>query len=301
MSIQSNILLLGASGFLGSALLKAYNYTNISYTYKNNRILGGFYFDSQIDNISNLIQVLPKKPTAAIILLGKTEIDFCYANPIISSSINVYSIIKIIDKLLFYNIKPIFVSSDGVFEGNKSYWSESDNTNPIIEYGRQKILVENHLNQIGFPCVIVRLPKLLSCNGSEICLINNWIKSLGNQNQILCAVDQFFTPSAVEDVADAIVFLSRNNMSGIFHLGGNDRISRRDLLDLVINEYNNFAQVRAKIVDCSLSDIPVLDLRPKDTSLNSDKFKKIYPHKFIGITEIVKFSVASYFNKLNIS
>lgn len=298
MNIQKKIsILFGSSGYLGSELGSAFQPDEIITTHCSHKSLNSIYFDVQKSKVRNLIIDLPILPTTAIILLGNTNIDECYINSKQTYAINVNGIIQLINDLIFFKIKPIFISSDGVFNGDKSFWKEVDVVSPILEYGKQKSIVEEFIKSINFPWIIVRAPKLLSLQNSERCIINEWLKKLSKGENILCATNQFFSPAAIEDVANAIVLLNKSEAEGIFHLGGTKRISRRDLLELVIIEFKKYVDIKPKIIECSLDELPVHERRPYDTSLNSQKFKKIFNYEFKSPEEIVKSSVSIYLNE----
>jgi dTDP-4-dehydrorhamnose reductase len=291
----SDVLLLGASGFLGASLIDAFLPGRIMATHCSHPSSGTFHFDVRTTAVQKLIGQLPSLPESAVIMLGNTKIDDCARDSVGTAQINVQGIIRIIEELQFLGIKPVFVSSDSVFDGSHPYWQESDAVCPILEYGRQKAAVESYIASMKPPWLIVRPPKLLSTRVDRRCLLNEWIRTLGSEGTITCAIDQFFTPAAVEDVAASIALLVRSKAQGIYHLGGVNRLSRRDLLGLVIKEFSKQAEVRAKVVVCYLKDIPVLEIRPLDASLNSEKFRLEYGVRYKHPAEIVCSAVGAYF------
>jgi dTDP-4-dehydrorhamnose reductase len=192
-------------------------------------------------------------------------------------------------------IMPVFVSSDAVFDGSRPYWSEDDDASPVLTYGRQKVEVERHLLSLPLPWMIVRLPKLISPERNARCFVTGWVEGLARSERILCATDQYFTPAAAPDAARAIAQLLHAGAQGLYHLGGPERLSRRALLDAVVGEYRKFTKPVAQIVECSLRDIPVLEPRPLDTSLRSDRFKADRGAPFRTASETAQAAVRSYF------
>jgi dTDP-4-dehydrorhamnose reductase len=289
------VLLLGASGFLGPALRDAFGAERAARTHFSHPDEGSLFFDARRTRVSELVAALPAKPTAAVILLGITNIDHCARDPAVSAEVNVRGIIRAIDEVRALGIMPVFVSSDAVFDGSRPYWSEDDEPSPILTYGRQKVQVERHLVSLPPPWIIVRLPKLISAQRNARCFVTGWVEGLARGERILCATDQYFTPAAAADAAQAIAQLVQAEAQGLYHLGGPERLSRRTLLDAVVGEYRKFTKPVAQIVECSLRDIPVLEPRPLDTSLRSDRFKADRGARFRTACEAAQAAVRSYF------
>jgi dTDP-4-dehydrorhamnose reductase len=289
------VLLLGASGFLGPALRDAFGAERAVPTHFSHPGEGSLFFDARRTRVSDFVTVLPGKPAAAVILLGITNIDHCARDPAVSAEVNVRGIIRVIDEARALGIVPVFVSSDAVFDGSRPNWSEDDEPCPILTYGRQKVEVERHLSSLPPPWIIVRLPKLISPERNARCFVTGWVEGLARSERILCATDQYFTPAAAPDAARAIAQLVHAGAQGLYHLGGPERLSRRALLDAVLGEYRKFTEPVAEIVECSLRDIPVLEPRPLDTSLRSDRFTADLGARFRTACETARATVRSYF------
>ena len=296
--VQMNrALLLGASGFLGPALSMAIGRCSSVATHFSHAIEGSIYFDACRTPLAQVIASLDQAPAIGVILFGETRIDCCAKDPVGTAKINVQGAIRAIDEMREMGIIPVFVSSDAVFDGSRSWRREEDETAPILSYGKQKLEVERHLASQPHPWLIVRLPKLLAVQHDPRCMMTGLIDALGREERLLCATDQFFTPAAAIDVANAIALLIRGEANGVFHLGGPERLSRRELLEIVIDAYRKFAPVKAKIVDCSLRDISVLEVRPLDTSLNSHRFSEKFAYPFLDMASIATAAVSAYFDK----
>jgi dTDP-4-dehydrorhamnose reductase len=288
-------LLLGASGFLGPALANAFGPGGAIATHLDHPRAGSVRFDARETPVESLLAGLPARPPAAIIMLGITAIDTCARDPVGTAAVNVQGVIRVIDELRALGIVPVFVSSDGVFDGSRALWREDDVPHPILEYGRQKLAVEQYLAALPPPWLIVRPPKLLDPARNPRCMLTGWCEALGRGDRILCATDQYFTPAAAPDVAHALALLVRGRAQGLYHLGGPRRLSRRDLLDAVIAGYRSHAEPRAQVVDCSLRDIPVLEPRPLDASLDSSRFAVAFDSPFGDPGSVAAAAVEAYF------
>jgi len=289
------VLLLGATGFFGPALVDAFGDSSAVATHFKHAGTGSVYFDAARTRIADLLAGLAVRPAAAVVLFGITNIDQCARDPAGTGHVNVAGAIRVIEELHALGITPVYVSSDAVFDGTRSFFKEDDETQPILEYGRQKQMVERFLASLPPPWLIVRLPKLLATSNATGGMLNEWIEGLGRRERILCATDQFFTPAAASDAAQAIAMLVRSGAQGVFHLGGPERLSRRTLLAELVDEYRKYESPRAQIEDCFLRAIPVFERRPLDTSLDSSRFAAHSRMSFLPASIMARMAVRMYF------
>lgn len=269
MASARSVLLLGASGSFGPALARAFGERVVARTYLSKPIPGGVRFDATSSSVDELLAPLASRPDAALILLGETRIDACAMEPGRTARINVDGVARVARELAARGVKPVFFSSDAVFDGTRAFWTEDDAPRPILTYGRQKLQAEGLIAELREPWLIVRLPKLLAG------MVDGWLKELGEAKRILCATDQFFTPADEADAARALVALVDQDARGLVHLPGPERLSRRALLDAVVAEYRRFTEPQAAIVDCRLGDIDVKEKRPLDASMRSVRLARL--------------------------
>jgi len=290
-----SMLLLGASSFLGPALLDAFGGGRAANTHCKHPVNGSLFFDTRSTRVSDVLAGLPVKPAAAIVLLGILPVSMAARDPADSAEVNVRGIIRVIDDARALGITPVFVSSDAVFGGSHAYWSEDDEPISILTYDRQKLEVERHLAALLPPWIIVRLPKLISPERNARCFLSSWVEGFWRRERILYATGQYFTPAAVPDAARAIAQLVQARAQGLYHLGGPERLSRRALLRAVLKEYRKFETAMTEVVECSLRDIRVLEPQPLDTSFRSDRFKADFGTSFRAAGELAPAAVQSYF------
>ncbi len=208
---------------------------------------------------------------AAFVLYGITKLDDCARDPAGTSLVNVASIEKVVDDLIDAGVKPIFASSDAVFDGSEGMRNESDPTQPILTYGKQKLDVEHHLRASKGPWVIARLSKLVSSAPEPRNLLNEWADQLDRNETIRCASDLIFSPADVNDAAHALIRMVEDSFSGIFHVCGPQAISRLDLLNLLIEKIRERRDIHPRVSPCSMRDIDFYESRPLDVSMQPAK------------------------------
>ena len=263
MSSAQSVVLLGASGLLGGALARTLGERVALRTHLAHALPGGVRFDARSSSVAELLKGPAARPHAAVVMLGITNIDACAKDPEGTAAVNVQGLKRVIRELSALDILPVFTSSDAVFDGTRAWSSEEDEARPILTYGRQKREVERFMASLESPWLAVRLPKLLEP------VLDGWIRDLAQDKVIECATDQFFTPAAADDAAHAVVALLDEGVRGLRHIAGPERLSRRELLRAVVEEYRKFSEPRASIRECSLRDIKLAEPRPLDTSMRS--------------------------------
>jgi dTDP-4-dehydrorhamnose reductase len=284
--MRRDVLILGASGYIGQALTQALG---------QERVLGTRYaadipelpvFDVRTGTYAQL-KVQDNPPRVAIILFAESRIENCFSDREAAYAVNVTATIRLIDELMEAGVMPVFVSTDLVFDGEKGGYTELDRPEPILEYGRQKLAVEQHLENSKEPYLIVRLPKVVSAIASTRSVFGDWLDAMLQGREVICFDDQFFSPIDVDDAAAGIVGLIDHNHTGLFHICGPDRWSRADLFDALAREVCCHSDISPKMVRCSIRSFQDFsEVRPFDTSLKSSKSTEIFDLKFRSMEEV---------------
>ena len=254
-------------------------------TYNTSPIPGGVRFDA---TRMRLADILPKEAnfSHALIVYAESVIDQCKANPEFSYDLNVRSTKQLIYDLNEQGIKPIFTSSESVFDGERGNYTEDDTTRPTTVYGSHKLEIEEYLEEQGRDYVVLRLAKVFGSELNDGTILSNWLKEIQRGDEIRCARDQVFSPVHVDDVVSATDVVIRRNLSGVYHVAGPHALSRLEMLNGLLGSMGT----EARVVECSIRDFTFLDNRPLNVSMN--------PKKIAGATGIAFKSVASSCDEL---
>lgn len=129
------------------------------------------------------------------------------------------------------NARLVHISTDVVFGGQLSPYTEQDKLSPLTEYGRDKADAERAVMHACPGAVMIR-PSLLYGTDKLGHLQLDVQRALdGNRhaNPMRFFTDEFRCPVHVDDVAAAIVDLARRpDVIGPIHLGGPQILSRAD-------------------------------------------------------------------------
>ena len=266
-----DLLVLGGSSYVGRHLLPRLAAGCYTATYAHNPIPNGVAFDCTAMRLAECIGDLARFDSA-LLMLGDTEPNSCVRNPARSEAVNVDGIKAVIDELAAAGVRPIFISSEFVFDGRHGNYAESDLPNPILLYGRQKLVVERHLKTTVEDYAILRLSKVYGETPDDGTLFTNWLAPVAEGGRIKCASDQFFSPIFVDDVVGALLSAVERRIRGTFHLGGPQGLSRIACLQALIDAVGALRPVDLAIEPCGINEFNFPEDRPLDVSMCIDKF-----------------------------
>ena len=223
---SKSVLVVGANSQIGSATimyLQKQSY-NVSGTTRNvqNKDKNLVHFDLSNPSYNTNFS----KYDYVIICAGVTNIEQCESEPEICERINSTNTIELIDRCVEHKSFVIFLSSNAVFDGTKSFYKYTDPTSPITKYGEFKVSVEKHIQALSSSKAwILRLTKVIT-DGTQF--VQNWRNAAKNDDKITAFDDRFIAPVNIEDVVKTIELLIKHKNSGIFQLGGIEEISFYD-------------------------------------------------------------------------
>jgi dTDP-4-dehydrorhamnose reductase len=271
MMTTGKTLIVGASGYVGRNLFDLIGPEAGAGTYNQSAMPGGLKFDTGTMQLADLDFNLSEY-SQAILLNGETSPDACANDIERSESINVTQIISLIDELYDHDIRPVFISTEAVFDGRKGNYVEQDEPNPILAYGRQKVEVEQYLLAKGRPFQIIRLSKIYDSSLQAGSFLGNWYSQItAGGNDIRCAEDFISCPVHVDDVCRAIRALVALDETGIFHVAGPQALSRYGICQILADEIKRLQPMDVCIRPCSIHDFPTVEPRPLNISLNAEK------------------------------
>lgn len=267
MSDPPRFLILGASGFVGRHLYSTLGPERAVATYRSSAVTGGVRFDAAAMRLRDTLLRGAHGLTAAFLLHGITRLDDCARDPDGTARVNVEGMMRAIDDLVDAGVKPVYASTDAVFDGSRGRWTEEDLPNPTLTYGRQKAAVETYLCGKPPPWIVARLSKVVGSDPGTHSLLGEWVRQIEAGETIRCATDLVFTPAHVDDVAVALIRLAEGNASGVFNVCGPESMTRMDLLQMLFAEVRRYRAVESPIVACSIRDFPFIEPRPLDGSM----------------------------------
>lgn len=265
------ILILGACGFIGRHLFAKLGPERAIATYYPSPIPHGVYFDALTMKLSDIF-TSPAQISHAVILIAIPNMEQCVRDPRKSHAINVECIQSILRELKSWGIKPIFTSTESVWDGTRGGYVEDDPVNPILLYGKHKVEVERYMQREMEDYLILRVAKVYGTEPDDGTLFTSWLKLLRNNQPAYVATDQTFSPIFVEDVVEGILSGIQHDCRGIFHLSNHRPYSRAELFQMLSGHLHEHMEIRSPVLYQSIHDFKhLLEKRPLNVSMKPDK------------------------------
>ncbi len=183
-------------------------------------------------DVTNRLQlknaILAQMPATIINLAAYTNVDGCEADRTLAWKLNVTLVEQLVRLARSCDAHLIHVSSDYVFDGERGPYTEADIPAPINYYGKSKLAGENAVAAAGITSTIVRTNVVYSPTPSRMDFVHYIISSLDEGKPVRIASDQYSNPTYVEDLAEAILRIAVRKVTGLYHVGGADYLSRAD-------------------------------------------------------------------------
>ena len=269
------ILITGVSGFLGWNLFQHFKNTY--------HILGTFgrhHPDDDGGNFAHLdirytaeVNRICRSFSADVIIhtAAMTFPEECMNNMALAREINISETENIARAAEKDKARLIFISTDRVFGGEKGGYKEDDPTGPKGHYGRTKLAGEEIVKSIVSNYIILRLPLIYGPPSPfSSSFLGFMLDGFRNNRSLELFQDQFRTPLYVEDAGAGIkILLARPELTGLYHLGGSERINRSDFGYRMAEIFKFDPSV---IRPTLMTDKPGIPPTPTDATLNSGKF-----------------------------
>jgi dTDP-4-dehydrorhamnose reductase len=275
-SLAPRILITGGSGLLALnwAWAMRDQWQVILGTHKHMvKLDGTTSYKLDLDDPQNLSRQIDQlEPDLIVHTAGLTSVDLCENDPLLARHINAELAQNIAQIVADRNIQLIHISTDHLFSNGHSFYTEEDATQPLNEYAVSKLLAEDWVRQMCPSSLIVRT-NFFGWGHAQRQSFSDWIiYNLRAGNELSLFDDVYFTPILADVLATSAHDLISMNMSGIFNLVGDERLSKYDFaiqvatcfglsLDLIRRDQVEQASLRAK--------------RPKDMSLDNKKARKL--------------------------
>ena len=297
------ILITGGSGLLGGnlAFIAAARH-EVRATYRRPPVVIAGCQMHQLDladgrQISRLIESID--PHVVVHTAAMTNADECEKRKYEAWQINVVATEHLARACKQAGSKLIYISTDLIFDGQKGWYAEEDEPNPLSHYGQTKLEAERLLTRYDLNYCIIRSALMYGWNirPDKLCHSEWMLAALRAGQSINLFTDQYRSPILVNNLCEVVpstrlrrrpefiegtgLDICHKDLRGIYHVGGPQRVSRYDFGRALTQVYgfgeerlNPTAQDEAGLTaprprDCSLDtakaqadlDVPLLDVQ----------------------------------------
>lgn len=228
------VLVIGGSGFIGSHILAvAAAHRNVVGTFLSNQrqATGGKWELLDVRDAASVKKVITSvAPDIVIQVCGTKSIEYCDAEPEEAHRVHAEGTRHVVDACQQLGARLVYISTDCVFDGQKSSYSEQDPVCPFNVYGRVKQIGEQIVLNSGLEAMVIRASLLFGWRqaGQATNFVLLVLTALAASRPMPAAINLFNTPLEIAPAAGAMTQLALGQARGIFHIGGHDRISRYD-------------------------------------------------------------------------
>ncbi len=282
-------LVIGASGFIGSHVMDELQRSGHEALGTASRagVRGLVKFDLLSDTISDSIpRHFFESAEAPVIIHASVQgkMDQCLTNSETSRLINASKPIELLREASSLGCRIIFLSTGHVFNGSLGNRNESDPTNPVNEYARQKFEVEEFLRSEHPDALIARMDKVIGEDLRHPHLLSDWWNLARAGSPLVCIKGMEISPTSVIDIACGLIRAAELGLKGTYHLAGPDRMTRAELAV----RFCAAGDFDSAIIEKPLDAFGFLDGRALKSSLNGEKFRTATGMSFSPADQILE-------------
>ncbi len=217
------VLVTGASGLIGQYLLRTASRWAPQWD-----VRGWTHADHDVTDLAGVTAAWRAlEPCAVVHCAALSRTQACERHPDLARRINVEATAHLAE--LARDVPFMFLSSGEVFDGQRAWYTETDEARPINVYGRTKLDAEQAVRRHARHTVLrIVLTAGTSRHGDRSFVEDMCRTARAGQNVTLYA-DEFRCPLPAGVIARVIWELLGRDQPGLYHVGGTDRLSRWDI------------------------------------------------------------------------
>ncbi|MFZ0958920.1 MAG: SDR family oxidoreductase [Candidatus Sulfotelmatobacter sp.] len=242
---------------------------------------------------------LEVKPSIVVHCAAATNVDWCEEHPDEARRINMEMPAAIAEMAAQKDLRLLYVSTDSVFDGERGNYAETDTPSPVNVYAKTKLQGESEVLRQN-PAALIARVSLYGWNAQNKESLAEWIvKQLTLGNVVPGFSDVHFCPVLANDVSQIMLALLDQNLSGLYHIVGSERVSKYEFARRVAS---TFGFDPAQVVPTCLADAKLTARRPRDTSLNTGKIcgalARPMPDVEAGLRKFAQLRASGYVDRI---
>jgi dTDP-4-dehydrorhamnose reductase len=257
------ILLIGASGMLGTDLVRALSECR-------HELICPRHAELDITDSKSVREwLLRARPDAVVLSAAYTRVDDCETHRDLAFAVNAEGPRNVAVACREAGAKLLFVSTDYVFNGRKNGpYVEDDPVDPLNVYGLSKLAGENHIRAEWADHLIVRTSWLYGLNGKNF--VETIIQKAATAPQLRIVDDQRGAPTFTKDLAEGMARLLANNEArGVVNVTNSNHCTWFEFAKTIL-QLTGLERVPVHPVTSAEFKAPAQ--RPANSVLSSDRF-----------------------------
>ena len=289
-SPRGRVLIIGASGQVGGALMEAYGPANCIGTYNGTPVKGMIPFDlaKSAMNPSLAKELLETVyPTVVCICAGFTWVDGCEAQPLHANHMNCAGPAAVAAAAKELGVKVVWYSTDYVFDGGGPTgkgtpvgpYPETAKPAPLNVYGSSKLAGEAAMLAADSSALVIRTNVVYGPEGAGKNFLYQLCRKLSAGEGMNVPTDQINTPTYNRDLADATKLLVEAGASGVVNVGGSEVLGRLAFAQVAVSALGGkVGALDAKLLNgVTTSNAGQAAKRPLNSGLTLEKCQSLIP------------------------
>jgi dTDP-4-dehydrorhamnose reductase len=284
---STRILITGASGSLGwtvAALLVGH--CKVMAAYCSNAVVPEGTEPVRLDLRDKIEpgRIMERyRPDAIVHLAAITDPDRCEQDPGLAERVNLEATSELAGAAAEQGCTVLFASTDLVFDGSRGDYSEDDAAHPLSTYGETKLRAEQAVLESCCDNFVFR-SSLVYGEGSPSSqtFLSKVLDRLDRGEPMQLFTDQSRNPILANDLARAVIAAIEGGISGLYHVGGCDVVTRYEFGQLVCRSFGHREDL---LVPVRMQDFAYTARRPLNSTLDITRFGRATGFVPLPLTE----------------
>jgi len=210
------------------------------------------------------------KPDIVIHTAAVGSPDFAEKNKDLTREINVGGTQNLLYNSERFNAPFIYISSNGIYDGENAPYSEDDPARPVNVYGEIKLEAEKTVVISGLKKAIVRPILMYGWNNpfERPNIVSHSIAKLRKEEEVYVYDDVYCNPLYAQSCALSIWKIISEDKYGTYNIAGADRVSVFGLIKKAAQAFHLNEDLIHPVQEGYFNE---LVKRPRDTSFKTDK------------------------------
>lgn len=274
MARKKRILVTGAAGMLGTALVLDYSkkYTCFALDKTIGLPVPGVSWIAcdLTDELRAREAVNQANPDVIVHCVALVNVDACENNIKGAYAIHVIAAKTLADECRQRGIQIIYISTDSVFNGRKiGAYTEDDLPDPLNVYARTKLEGESVI--LGMNKGLVLRTNIFGWTRHGRSFAEWVLDGLRNQNKMTMFTDVLFSPVSTYCFSGVVERCIKARLNGLYHAAGRDILSKHEF---ALRAASIYGLPTDCIIPVKLSDAHLAAPRPNNMALNSSKLSR---------------------------
>jgi dTDP-4-dehydrorhamnose reductase len=255
----------GVGGMLGAALYEEFKHKHtLSCSDKDVNEEWLHYLDfTNLSNYQNIVKDF--KPDILFHIGALTDLEYCEDHEdeaYMTNLIGTENAVHIANRM---NIPVVYISTAGIFDGEKSSYDDWDIPDPINVYGRTKYLGEKYVIDNADRYYIFRSGWMMGGGDKDKKFVKKILDIIDSgADKIYAVTDKMGSPTYTVDLARCIHVVITLQLFGLYNASGSGSVSREDVAKGIVN----ILKLPIKVIPATSSFFPEYSTpRPKSEVL----------------------------------